>query len=220
MSCAKSQKFIIVLFASIASAIGQSATDSNAILGFETPLAWAVSGNNATIPTESSTTTRTQGRFALAVNTPSNLTKLASMPVTSGAPALAGIGTPGASFEVDVMLPAQQGNPNNTGQLQLLLDSRTCGIGNVNIGSVSFAGLRTGLYQTMKLPIPDAIRSSLGSCSFHDLTFQFLISSPGIITGTYLFDNLRVHSAVVVPVANASSRPPAGYGGWGDFVAM
>src|SRR5215472_404879 len=69
--------------------------DSNAIMGFETPAGWSVAGSNATIPTELSTTTRTQGSFALAVNTPSNLTKLASLPVTSNAAALAGVGNIG-----------------------------------------------------------------------------------------------------------------------------
>ncbi|HJZ98940.1 MAG TPA: hypothetical protein VKE70_20665 [Candidatus Solibacter sp.] len=77
---------------------------------------------------------------------------------------------------------------------------------------------RPGIYNTMKFPIPAAVGSALGAANFSDLTFQFLISSPGRVTGTYLFDNLRVN-AVQIVTADAHTRPPAGYGGSVDLIA-
>ena len=197
----------------------QAAMDSNSIMGFETPAGWSVKGNQATTPQESATATRTQGLFALAIQTPSNLTKLTSLPVASTAAALAGIGASGASFHVDVMLPVQQGNPNNAGQLQLLVDSSSLGLSKVPVGTVNFSGLRLGIYTTMKIPIPDAIRTALAGAPFTDLTFEFMISSPGHGAGTYLFDNLRVHSVTLV-TAIAGTTPPPGYGGSADFVVF
>ncbi|HYM06714.1 MAG TPA: hypothetical protein VEU11_09155, partial [Terriglobales bacterium] len=196
-----------------------TALDSNAIMGFETPAGWFVTGNNATIPTESPTTTRTQGKSALAVTIPSNLTKLTSMPVASTATALAGVGNSGAIFQVDVMLPLQQGNSNNSGQLQLFVNSPSRGLSKVLVGSVNFSGFRLGTYHTMKFPIPPAIGSALGAAPFNDLTFQFFIGSPGTGQGTYLFDNLRVHSVPLV-TATAGTQPPPGYGGSVDFVVF
>ncbi|HYM07627.1 MAG TPA: hypothetical protein VEU11_13800 [Terriglobales bacterium] len=193
--------------------------DSNAIMGFETPAGWIATGNTSTAPTESSTTTRTQGKSALAVDTPSNLTKLTSVQVASTAAALAGVGNPGAGFQVDVMLPAQQGNTNNSGQLQLLVNSPSRGLSKVLVGGVPFNGFRLGIYNTMRFPIPAAIGSALGGGSFSDLTFQFLISSPGTGQGTYLFDNLRVHSVQLVD-ATVNNQPPPGYGGSVDFVVF
>jgi hypothetical protein len=196
-----------------------AALDSNAILGFENPAGWSLTGNSSTVPTKASTTTRTQGNSALSVHTPSNLTKVTSMPVTSTARALAGVGNVGAIFQVDLMLPLQQGNSNNSGQLQLLLSSRSRGINQVNIGTVNFSSFRLGIYNTMKFPIPPAVGSALGAAAFNDLTFQFLISSPGTGQGTYLFDNLRVHSVQLVD-ATLNNQPPPGYGGSVDFVVF
>jgi hypothetical protein len=141
------------------------------------------------------------------------------MPVASTANALAWVGNAGAIFQVDVTLPTQQGNTNNFGQLQLLLNSRSRGISNVNIGSVNFSTFRPGIYNTMNFPIPPAIRTALGGAAFNDLTFQFLISSPGTGQGTYLFDNLRVHSVALV-TAVAGTLPPPGYGRSVDLVVF
>jgi hypothetical protein len=163
---------------------------------------------------------RTQGKFAYAIAHPSNLVTLASMPVASTATALQGAANIGAIFEVDVMLPVQHGNTVNYGSLQMFVSSRTVKLNNVLIGNVNFNVFRLGIYQTMKFPIPDGVRSALRGAAFSDLTFQFLLSSPGTVTGTYLFDNLRVHSVAVVTTANASTRPPAGYGGSVDLIAI
>jgi hypothetical protein len=215
---AKCMALVLVLSASAAAQVAPLTVDPNAILGFESLAGWSSTGNTATAPSETSTTIRTQGNFALAVKTPSNLTKVTSMPVLSTAVALAGVGNTGAMFEVDLMLPTQQGNQTNSGQLQLLVNCPSRGISNVNIGAVTFNTFRLGIYNTMKFPVPAPIGAALGASQFSDLTFQFLISSPGTGQGTYIFDNLRVHSVALV-TANAGTVPPPGYGGSVDLVA-
>jgi hypothetical protein len=215
---AKSMAVLVLFAAAAAAQLAPLTVDQNAVLGFETIAGWTSTGNTATAPVETSTTTRTQGSFALSVKTPSNLTKVTSTPVSSTATALVGVGNAGAILEVDVMLPTQQGNQTNSGQLQLLINSRSRGISNVNIGTVNFNTFRLGIYSTMKFPIPAAIGTALAGGAFTDLTFQFLISSPGTGQGTYLFDNLRVHSVALV-TATAGTKPPPGYGGSVDLVA-
>lgn len=204
---------VIVVF--VARAAAQPLLDSNAIMGFETPLAWIAEGNRASGTIVSATTTRTQGSFAYALSNPANLMTLTSLPVASTAKALAGVGNAGAVFEVDVMLPTQQGNPVNQGHLQLFISSRSRNLHNVLVGRVDFTGLRLGIYTTMKFPISTDVGNALGGATFDDLTFRFHLSSPGTGAGTYLFDNLRVHS--VPPI---SATPPAGYGGSVDLVAI
>jgi hypothetical protein len=198
---------------------GAQGLDSNTVMGFETPAGWIISGNASTDTTASPTTTRTQGNFALALGNPADLTKLTSLPVASIASALAGVGDAGALFEVDVMLPIQQGNPVNRGSLELFISCPSRQLNNVHVGRVDFTGFRLGIYTTMKFPIPDRVRSALGGVSFNDLTFLFMLSSPGTGAGTYLFDNLRVHSVALV-TANAGTRPPPGFGGSVDLVAI
>jgi hypothetical protein len=195
-------------------------TDANAIMGFETPVAWTPKGDSASGTSAAATTTRTQGRFAYAVMNPSNLTTaLTSAPVASTATALAGIGDPGAALQVDLMLPTQLGNTSNLGSMQLFISSRSRKLNNVLVGSVSFKNRRLGIYLTLKFPITDDVRSALAGASFDDLMFQFVVISPGRVTGTYLFDNLRVHSAPLV-TADKNTRPPAGYGGSVDLIAI
>jgi hypothetical protein len=214
------------------SAVSSSAqVDSNAIMGFETPLGWRAISRFGT--TASATATRTQGNFAYSLAQPSELMALVSSPVASTAKALVGVGDAGATFEVDVMLPTQLGNPANQGFLVLFVSSPSRGL-LAFVGAVRFRGLRTGTYTTMKFPIPASVGHALGGASFNDLTFAFLLSSvnitegmygddapiySGLFTppfpGTYLFDNLRVHS-----VASTSATPPAGYGTSVDLVAI
>jgi hypothetical protein len=201
-----------------ASAQTLSTLDSNSIMGFETPAGWiAESSSPSTIV--SSTTTRTQGSFAYALSNPANLVTITSLPVASTATALAGVGNLGAIFEVDVSLPIQQGNPVNPGSLQLFISCRSRQLNNVLVGKADFNGFRVGIYNTIKFPISADVGSALSGGSFNDLTFQFQLHSPGTGAGTYLFDNLRVHSVALV-TANASTRPPAGYGGSVDLVAI
>ena len=196
-----------------------TALDSNLVMGFETPFGWSIMGNSAIATFATSTNIRTQGSYAYALGNPANLTTLTSAPVASTATALSGVGNPGALFEVDVMLPTQQGNPVNQGFLQLFISSPSTKLHNVLVGMVSFSGLRPGIYTTMKFPLPDKVRNALGGATFNDLVFQFLLSSPGTGAGTYLFDNLRVRSVALV-TATTGTKPPPGYGGSVDFVVF
>jgi hypothetical protein len=202
-----------------AAQVASTTLDSNAIMGFETPAAWIALSDRASSTTVSSTTTRTQGSFAYALMNPGDLTTLTSLPVASTARALTGVGDVGALLQVDVMLPTQQGNPVNRGSLQLFIGAPSRQLNNVLIGMVDFTPFRRGIYSTIKFPIPDNVRAALGGATFSDLTFQFMLHSPGTGAGTYLFDNLRVHS--VPPVTGGPGvRPPAGYGGSVDLVAI
>lgn len=192
---------------------------SNPIMGFETTEGWIVrSGSIAT--RVSSTTTRTQGSLALALVNPPNLTTLTSLPVPSTAGALAGVGDLGAIFEVDVMLPAR-----NTGSLKLSVSSPSRGFKNELAGEVELTAFRPGIYNTLKFPVPDKVRSALKDTSFNDLTFEIALNEPASslpVTPAprqFLFDNLRVHSVPLV-AAKAGSKPLAGFGGSVDLVAI
>lgn len=196
-----------------------TAPSSNAILGFETPLAWNAKSSTSSMIMVSATNIRTQGSFAYVVSNPGNLVTLTSAPVASTASALAGLGDAGASFAVDVLLPAQVGNSNNIGQMQMYVNSPSRGLSKVLIGTVYFGGFRPGIYNTLSYPIPSAVGTALGGASFTDLTFILMVSSPGKLTGPYLFDNLRVHSVPLV-TTDANTKPPAGYGGSVDFVVF
>ena len=193
--------------------------DSNAVMGFESPALWVAKGNSAIATTVSATATRTQGSSAYSLASPANQITLTSVPVASTAIALKGVGDVGATFQADIMLPIVAGNPINRGSLQLFLSSPSRRLNNVLIGNVDFTPIRLGLYTTLKFPIPDGVRTALAGASFGDLTFQFMLNSPGTGAGTYLLDNLRVHSAPLVK-ANAGTKTPPGYGGSVDLVAI
>ena len=193
--------------------------DSNAVMGFETPFAWTAKSSTSSMIMVSATTKRTQGSFAYAVTNPGNLVTMTSAPVASTAKALVGVGNPGALFQVDVFLPTVVGNVNNTGQIQMFVNSPSRGLSKVFVGDVLFSSFRPGTYNTLKFPIPSAVGTALGAASFTDLTFIFLVSSPGQVTGPYLFDNLRVHSVRLVQ-AGLNTQPPPGYGGSVDFVVF
>jgi hypothetical protein len=190
--------------------------DSNAIMGFETPAGWLVKGNGEDPTRGVSTTTRTQGSFALSLANAANQTTLTSLPVASTARALAGVGDAGAVFEVDVMAPAHEYDSFQRGSLKLFISSRSTGLNEELVGEADFSGRRLGIYSTLKFPIPDKVRNALRAAAFNDLTFHFMLNSPED-GGRYLFDNLRVHS---VPLMTAGNTPPAGYGGSVDLVAI
>src|SRR5262249_13959773 len=61
------------------------------------------------------------------------------------------------------------------------------------------------------------VRAALGGATYNDLTFQFMVNSPGTITGAYLVDKLRVHSTPLV-AAGVNTPTPSGYGGSVDLV--
>jgi len=209
---------LAVIFLAGAAAQPQTSLDPNAIMGFETPAGWLVKSDVFSI-TETSTTIRTQGNYALAIKDGFLLTTLTSMPVASTATALAGLGNTGATFEVDVLPPTLK--PNDfvdrfQGTMELLVSSPSNHIYNELLGSINFAKLRPGTYNTVSYPIPSRVQNLAGT-AFTDLTFTFALTFQLSAGNTYLFDNLRVHSAQVVTTTTGTQAPP-GYGGSVDLV--
>jgi hypothetical protein len=193
--------------------------DPNAIMGFETPAGWVVKSNVFSI-SETSTTVRTQGNFALAIKDGFLLTTLTSMPVASTATALAGLGNSGATFEVDILPPTKKDNDFDdrfVGTMELLVSSPSHHIYDQLLGSVNFAKLRPGTYNTVSYPISSRVQNALAGTAFTDLTFTFALTFQLSAGNTYLFDNLRVHSAQVVTAGTGTQAPP-GYGGSVDLV--
>jgi len=194
---------------------------ANDIMGFEYTTTWSVL-NDGYSPdfNVNSTTTRTQGKAALAVINPQQVVTLTSRPVASSALGLAGVGNSGAVLQLDVQLPSQcengidNGNcaPARAGWVEGFVTAGSLGLYYVPIGRVAFEKYRAGIFNTIDFPIPDSVSSSLKSARFSDLIFEFVVSSPRRVVGTYLFDNLRVHSAEMVQPPTGSA-PPAGYGG-------
>lgn len=214
------------------SAAQQAATsaplDPNAIMGFESPTAWSARIDGL-FPdfAVTSTTTRTQGSAAFAVNNPPRLLTLTSRPVASTATALTGIGNSGAVLQLDILLPSASGalhqawkqgsDAANDGWIIALVSSRSRGLFLAPLGQVMLKDLRTGTYNTVAFTIPDRVSSALGGNNFSDLVFEFVVGSPKKVTGTYVFDNLRVHSVDLVQ-SPTGNPPPAGYGGSLDLV--
>jgi hypothetical protein len=98
----------------------------NPVMGFETVEGWIVKSSFPSTRV-SSTTTRTQGSFALALVNPASGTTMTSLRVPSTASALGGVGETGAIFEVDLMPPA----PHVTGgSLKLSVSSPSRGLKN------------------------------------------------------------------------------------------
>src|SRR5580698_6246072 len=116
----------------------------NAIMGFENSGGWGVTTNSVVSDfSVQSTTIRTQGVAAYAVNNPPSLFQLISRPVASTASALAGIGHSGALLQLDVEIPC--GSKTGTcesesaGSIQGYVSSKSLGLQNVSLGNVSFS---------------------------------------------------------------------------------
>ena len=181
-------------------------------MGFETPQGWTVKSSSPATRT-ASTTTRTQGSFAFALENPSDQTTMTSQPVRSDVSTLTGIGDSGSIFEADVM------PPDASGSLKLSVSSPSRGLKSEPIGEVDLAKLRAGIYNTLKFPIPDNVRTAL-SANFADLSFEFVLNLPAPGSSRqFLFDNLHVHSLTLTP-AKTGDRPPAGFGGSVNLAAI
>jgi hypothetical protein len=187
--------------------------NSNAIMGFESLGTWSVSG----IPLRpgfkvQSTTMRTQGSAAYSIANPPDLMQLTSMPISSTASALTGIGNEGALIDLDVLIPVEH-NRVSPGWILAFVSSKSRGLHTVPLGFVAVnnhSGDRGGIYTTITFAIPPNVSSALKGATYSDLTFQFDVISLGL--GTYLFDNLRVHSVPLVQ-SPTGTPPPPGYGG-------
>jgi len=191
----------------------QTPVSPDAIMGFESLGTWNVSGSSAPPGfMVMSTSSRTQGSAAYSIANPPNLTKVISLPIASTATALTGIGDPGAVLEIDVLLPVQKGNAVNSGYIQPYVTSASRGLSKVPLSQVFFNNYRAGIYNTIGFAVPSSVGSALDGGGFSDLVFEFDINSPGKITGSYLLDNLHVHSVPLVQ-SPTGEAPPPGYGG-------
>ncbi len=200
------------------------------ITGFETPRYWAATVDKSTayaslVPT----TLRTQGSAALSLVDPPSDIWLVSYPLMSTAHALADITKQGALLQLDMRVqpaPTRAGSlleqldadsvaattSPNASSIQAFVTSKSRGLNQVSLGTVSFQKLRSGIYNTIAFSIPDSVRSALNGSKFTDLVFWFQIKAASPINGAYLFDNLRVHSVAMVQ-SPENVAPPAGYGG-------
>jgi hypothetical protein len=97
-------------------------------------------------------------------------------------------------LQIDALIPVQQDNAVNSGWIQPFVTSPSPGLNKILLGKVDFNNYRPGIYNAIGFAIPDEVGSALSGAAFTDLTFEFDVSSPCITTGTYLFENLRVHS--------------------------
>jgi hypothetical protein len=199
------------------------ATNPNTIMGFEQSAAWTVSSSTAD-PNLSVQLTgiRTQGNAAYAVSNPPALFKLISRPIASSATALAGIGKEGASIEVDLLVPCGSSlsthgesgtcGPAADGLIEGFVSSNSRGLNHVSLGNISLNKYRTGIYNTIPFEIPASVASALGDATYSDLVFEFEVRAPeDNVGGTYLFDNLRVHSVELIQTPNGEA-PPVDYG--------
>jgi hypothetical protein len=195
----------------------------NDIMGFENSGGWGVTTNSVVSDfSVQSTTIRTQGEAAYAVNNPPSLFKLISRPVAYMASALSGIGNSGALLQLDVEIPCGSKSSNgeqagtceseSAGWIEGYVSSKSRGLNSVSLGKVSFSKYRAGIYNTIGFTVPESVSSILDHAEFNDLVFNFDVSTPNAIKGAYLFDNLRVHSVELVQKPNGGA-PPAGYGG-------
>lgn len=209
-----SKMIVLALLLVTGAAAQQPGTDPNAIMGFENPGTWSVTGILPLPGFKVSTTTmRTQGSAAYSIVNPPDLMILTSNPVASTATALTGIGNPGALLQVDVLIPELH-NQISPGWILAFVSSRSRGLYRVPLGYVNVNTFtstdRGGIYNTFAFSIPSSVSSALKGATYNDLTFEFDVLSLGL--GNYLFDNLRVHS-VPVQQSPTGTPPPAGYGG-------
>jgi hypothetical protein len=206
---------LVLLFVSLVAAQqAQTALDPNAIMGFESVGTWSVKGIFLHPGFQvSSTTDRTQGSAAYSITNPPDLMQLTSQPIASTATALTGIGNSGALLQVDVLIPEIHNNVS-PGWILAFVSSKSRGLYLVPLGFISINNrnnsYRGGIYSTLVFTIPPNVSSALNGANFNDLTFQFDVISLGF--GTYLFDNLRVHSVPLIQ-SPTGTPPPPGYGG-------
>jgi len=204
----------------------------DAIMGFEGPNFWAVKINGTqTDSNVKSTTLRTQGIAAFEVINPASEITLTSLPISSKATTLGGIGKRGAQLKIDVRVQAGSSvaranaqdasddsagfttnTSTNASTIEGFVTSKSRGLNKVSLGKVSFAKYRPGIYNTISFEIPESVTSALTEVSFNDLVFEFAVIAPSSIEGEYIFDNLRAHS-VELTQSPKGEAPPTGVGG-------
>lgn len=144
------------------------------VLGFENAADWS------TPAVHGSSGTATQGQASFSVNA-AGYVAIHSATFTSGA---------GVQVAYDLRLPTQQTNQFWFGQTQIFIDCPAKNVNNAFVGQVELTGLPLGVFNTMKIAIPAAIRTQIGaSCSNMALTIT--LNVPTTQTAAYLLDNIR-----------------------------
>ena len=169
------------------------AVTASDVLGFEVASEWK--RTQGTAQSLTLTTTRTKGANALAVTKPSGYVRIESTKLASTSTELAKIER-GAVFAVDFMLPTQQLNPTWFGAVQMYLSSASKNMSNAYLGQVELTSLRTGVFTTLRFPIPNATADILKGATYSDLTIGIALNVPVGSQGVYILDNLRVKGKV------------------------
>jgi hypothetical protein len=89
------------------------------------------------------------------------------------------------------------------GVLHVSLACPSLGLERTSLGRIDLGDLRPGLFQTVKLAVPDAVRTRLAEAPCADLSFRISIRVPEGFKGSYLIDNLRTR-ALAAPLPPAS----------------
>lgn len=152
------------------------------VLGFENAADWSSAASHA------GNAVATQGVASLSVNAHGYVT-IHSATFTSGA---------GAQVSYDLLLPNQQTNPIWFGQTQIFVDCPSKNVTNSFVGQVELTGRPLGIFTTITIPIPVAIRNAIGaSCSNMALTIS--LNVPTTQTSAYLLDNIRFGATACGP---------------------
>ncbi len=169
-------------------------TQNAQVLGFENASQWSTSSGS-----KAQTTTRTQGSFALALNSPVNYSPtLTSTPLSSG-PELSGI-TVGASFLVDLQVPTIQPNQYWFGAVQMFISCPSRNVYNQYMGQVELTGTPLGTFKTWEFKLSDYVAQSLQGATYSDLTLTVVLNLPSSGTATYILDNLRLKVPGASPI--------------------
>jgi len=148
-------------------------SDPAEVLGFEKASDWS-----AGVATSASSVA-TQGLSSLSVSAHGYVT-IHSISFSSSI---------AAAVAYDLLLPTQQTNAFWFGQTQFYVDCPARNVHNAFVGQAELTGLPTGLFTTIKIPVPTSIVNSVGNCS--NLALTIVLNVPTTQTSPYLLDNIR-----------------------------
>jgi hypothetical protein len=154
--------------------------DPAAVLGFENTTSWSV-----TTGAKSSTTDRTQGAAALAVQNFSYV-ELRSAQLST----LSGVT---ATLAFDLKLPVSPA----WGQAQMFVSIPSRNVYNAPVGQVALAGAPALVYRELTFTVPQAIVDALKQ-AYSDLTFTIALNVPQT-SAAYKVDNLRFKGGSTAP---------------------
>jgi hypothetical protein len=158
------------------------AAPTSEVLGFESAADWS-----APVPLANAGTV-TQGQASLTVNA-HGYVAIHSAAFASGV---------GAQVAYDLLLPTQQSNPSWVGATQFYVDCPAHNLFNAYVGQVELTGLPLGLFTTIKMSIPTAVQTAIGS-SCSNMAVTVVLNVPTTQTAAYLLDNIRFGATACNP---------------------